>query len=94
MRRILNLSYLFTFLLFYNVAFACPFCSENLARNSGGFSGGLSLGIVITIFFMLGVIGSIVGFIAYLMIKEGKKSDRRHELAQAASQPLHPSEVR
>ena len=62
-------------------SYSCPFCSENLAKNSGGFAGGLTLGIVITIFFMLGVMGSIVGFVAYLMIKEGKKSDRRHALA-------------
>ena len=82
---------LFTFFLLTSAVNACPFCSEGLARNSGGFSGGLTMGIVITIFFMLGIIGSLVGFVAYLMIKEGKKSDRRHELAaQAASQNLNP----
>ena len=76
-------------MLFHTAAIACPFCSENLSKNTGGFSGGLTLGIVITIFFMLGMMGAVVGFISYLMIKEGKKSDRRHELAQSASQSLH-----
>ena len=68
----------------HTVLFACPFCSENLSKNTGGFSGGLTLGIVITIFFMLGAIGSVVGFVAWLMIKEGKKSDRRHQLAASS----------
>ena len=79
-----------TFSLFPAVVSACPFCSENLAKNTGGFAGGLTLGIVITIFFMLGMIGSVAGFIAYLMVKEGRKSDRRHEMmAQSASQTSH-----
>ncbi len=73
----------FTFL--QAAAMACPFCSEGLARNSGGFSGGLTMGIVITIFFFLGMIGSLAGFVIYLMIKEGKKSDRRHQLAAQAA---------
>lgn len=45
------------------------------------------MGIVITIFFMLGVIGSVAGFIAYLMVKEGRKSDRRHALMAESSVP-------
>ncbi len=90
MRRILALLYLFAFTLLHSVAAACPFCSENLAKNTGGFSGGLTIGIVITIFFMLGVMGSLVGFVVYLMIQEGKKSDRRHQLAQSTP-PVLPS---
>lgn len=90
MRKFLILNFL-TFSLFTSFAYSCPFCSEGLSRNSGGFSGGLTMGIVITIFFMLGIVGSLAGFIIYLMIKEGKKSDRRHELAARASSPtLHP----
>jgi hypothetical protein len=67
------------------LSWACPFCSENLAKNSAGFGGGLSLGIMITIFLLLGMVGSAAGLIVYLMIREGKKSDRRHELAKQAS---------
>lgn len=74
-------------------AVACPFCSEGLARNSGGFSGGLTMGIVITIFFFLGMIGSLAGFVIYLMIKEGKKSDRRHLLAAQAAAAAQNAET-
>jgi hypothetical protein len=81
---IFPLSTLLTFMLSNVVAFGCPFCSENLSKNSGGFSGGLSMGIMITIFMLLGFVGSLAGFVVWLMIKEGKKSDRRHELARQA----------
>jgi hypothetical protein len=90
MKNSLILLAAFLFFSFENLADACPFCSENLAKNSGGFSGGLTLGIVITIFFMLGIMGAVVGFVAYLMIKEGKKSDRRHEADRQAPQVLQP----
>lgn len=91
MKRISRLFTFFACLFFKGAALACPFCSENLAKNTDGFSGGLTIGIVITIFFMLGIMGSVVGFIAYLMIKEGKKSEKRHELAQASSAVLPSS---
>ncbi len=89
MRRILSLLHFLIFTLLYSAAVACPFCSENLSKNTGGFSGGLTIGIVVTIFFMLGVMGLLVGFITYLMIKEGKKSDRRHELPQSHPPAIH-----
>jgi len=56
---------------------ACPFCSENLAKNSGGFAGGLTLGITITIFLMLGVVGSLAGFIIYQIIQGDKRKKLR-----------------
>lgn len=83
-RAVLSVTFLFLFFL-TTLSWACPFCSENLAKNSAGFGGGLSLGIVITIFLLLGMVGSAASLIVYLMIKEGKKSDRRHELAKQAS---------
>jgi predicted lipid-binding transport protein (Tim44 family) len=73
-------------------ALACPFCSENLSKNSGGFNHGLTMGIMITIFMFLGIIGSIAGFIVHLMIKEGKKSELRHQLAQEQASLL-PSPI-
>lgn len=45
------------------------------------------MGIMVTIFMLLGMIGSIAGFVVYLMIQEGKKSDRRHQLAQEQVSP-------
>jgi hypothetical protein len=72
----------YLFFLFPAFASACPFCSTNLSSNSGGFNHGLTMGIMITIFMLLGMIGSVAGFIVYLMIKEGKKSELRHQLAQ------------
>ncbi len=59
---------------------ACPFCSDNISRGNNGFTG-ISVGIVISIFFLLGMVGSLVGFVIWLIIKEGKKSDQRHALA-------------
>lgn len=72
-----------TSFLVVGTASACPFCSENLSKNSAGFGGGLGVGISITIFLFLGMMGSLVGFVAYLMIQEGKKSDKRHEAKTA-----------
>ena len=65
---------------------ACPFCSDNVSRDNNGFSG-ISVGIVLSIFFLLGMVGSLIGLVIWLIIKEGKKSDQRHALAaQRASQ--------
>jgi hypothetical protein len=66
------------------VLFACPLCSDNVART--GNNGGMAMGIVITIFLLLGAVGSLAGFFIWLMIHEGRKSDRRHALAAQASQ--------
>jgi hypothetical protein len=57
---------------------ACPFCSENLAKNSGGFAGGLTLGITITIFLMLGTVGLLAGFIIYQIIQGDKRRNLTH----------------
>jgi hypothetical protein len=48
---------------------ACPFCAGNLAQNGVGFS----LGINVTIFVMLGTLGSLAGFIIYQIIQQEKK---------------------
>ena len=84
-------AFLFSFLL-SSFVLACPFCSDNLAKNNGGFTGGLTMGIFITIFFFLGVFGILVALVIRLMIKEGQKSDARHALlaAQEASQNPQP----
>jgi len=76
------LSTLLTFTLFHVASFACPFCSENLARNNGGFSGGLTLGIVLTIFLFLGVLGTIVGLIVHAIREGDKRTAQRRQLAQ------------
>jgi uncharacterized membrane protein SpoIIM required for sporulation len=65
------------FELISSIASACPFCSENLAKNSGGFAGGLTLGITITIFLMLGVVGFLAGFIIYQIIQGDKRKKLR-----------------
>ena len=62
-----------------SAAAACPFCAENLSRNSGGFAGGLTLGITITIFLMLGVVGSLAGFIVYQILQGDKRREPRQE---------------
>ncbi len=64
--------------LITSAAAACPFCAENLSRNGGGFAGRLTLGITITIFLMLGVVGSLAGFIVYQIFQ----GDKRRELRQ------------
>jgi hypothetical protein len=69
---------------------ACPLCGENLAKNNGGFGGGLTMGIVITIFFLLGTFGAILGLVIRMMIKEGKKSDARHALLAAQESSQNP----
>jgi hypothetical protein len=48
---------------------ACPFCASNLAGNGAGFS----LGINVTVFVMLGTLGSLAGFIIYQIIQQEKK---------------------
>lgn len=64
---------------------ACPACAENLAQDT--VNAGMSKGIGLTIFFFLGIFGSVVGLVTWAMIKEGKKSQLRHEqlAAQQAS---------
>ena len=80
---------MFKFLLFPSLFFlnhamvsACPFCSENLSKNNGGFGGGLTLGIVITIFLFLGVLATIVG----LIVRSIREGDKRIALRRQLSQ--------
>jgi hypothetical protein len=68
--------------LSYAAASACPFCSENLSKNNGGFGGGLTLGIVITIFLFLGVLATIVGLIVRSIREGDKRIALRRQLAQ------------
>jgi hypothetical protein len=79
---------LFSCLVFYlpsSILLACPFCSDNVSRSANGFSG-ISVGIVISIFFLLGMVGALIGGVIWLIIKEGKKSDQRHALAAQGAQ--------
>ncbi|MGH7738650.1 MAG: hypothetical protein ACREL1_00750 [bacterium] len=48
---------------------ACPFCAGNLGQNSCGFS----FGIGVSIFMLLGIVASLVGFIVYQIIQQDKK---------------------
>lgn len=62
---------------FAAVVSACPACAENLS--SDPVNAGISRGIGLTIFFFLGIFGTIVGLVVWFMIKEGKRSQLRHE---------------
>jgi hypothetical protein len=86
-KMILLLSCLAAFSLSYSVSFACPACAENLS--SDPVNAGISRGIGLTIFFFLGIFGSLVGLVTWFMIKEGRKSQIRHE--QIAAEQANPT---
>lgn len=79
---------LLAFYLPSSILLACPFCSDNVSRSANGFSG-ISVGIVISIFFLLGMVGLLIGGVIWLIIKEGKKSDQRHALTSGQGTQNH-----
>ena len=78
MRRWMPLLTVVLVLLACAFAEGCPFCKDSIPNSDAQSTGGVPSGFNNTIFLMLGAVFSVLGFVAFTLIKGARSVQPRH----------------